>query len=274
MEVSMPVLESGGRTTWSPSSFRQRVTRAVFLVILLLVTAVSWVIVTQDTHWEFVRDAFYQGGRLVARMFPPDFYYFPRLVGPLVDTIHIATLGTLGATLLAVPVALGAARNTTPHPAVRALALFIIVASRSVHSLIWALVLVFVFGPGAFAGVVALTLRSVGFIGKLLYESIEEVDTASIEAVEATGASRLQRIVYAIVPQTMPQFAGTVLFRWDINIRESTFLGLVGAGGIGMLLNVNINSLAFARVSLILLAILVLVLLAEWASQRARGAIR
>ena len=157
---------------------------------------------------------------------------------------------------------------------VRAVALVIIVGSRSVHSLTWALVLVFVFGPGAFAGVVALTLRSVGFIGKLLYEAIEEVNRESVEAIEATGASRLQRIVYAIVPQTLPQFAGTVLFRWDINIRESTFLGLVGAGGIGMLLNVNINSLAFARVSLILLAILVLVLLAEWASQRARGAIR
>lgn len=270
----MPLTESHGVASWTPSTFRQRFVRAVFLVVLLLVTAVSWVIVTQDTHWEFVRDALYQGGRLVARMFPPDVGYFPKLVAPLIDTIHIATLGTLGATLLAIPVALGAARNTTPHALVRGLALFIIVASRSVHSLIWALVLVFVFGPGAFAGVVALTLRSVGLIGKLLYEAFEEVDRASVEAIEATDASRLQRIVYAIVPQTLPQFAGTVLFRWDINIRESTFLGLVGAGGIGMLLNVNINSLAFARVSLILLAILVLVLLAEWASQRARSAIR
>lgn len=270
----MPLVESGGRTAWRPTTFSQRLARAAGLVALLLVTGFAWVVVTQDTHWEFVRDAFYQGGRLMARMFPPDFAYFPTLVKPLIDTIHIATLGTLGATLLAVPVALGAARNTTPHPAVRAVALFIIVGSRSVHSLIWALVLVFVFGPGAFAGVVALTLRSVGFIGKLLYEAIEEVNRESVEAIEATGASRLQRIVYAIVPQTMPQFAGTVLFRWDINIRESTFLGLVGAGGIGMLLNVNINSLAFARVSLILLAILVLVLLAEWASQRARSAIR
>ncbi|MFA5550985.1 MAG: phosphonate ABC transporter, permease protein PhnE [Trueperaceae bacterium] len=270
----MPLIESQESVSWTPSSFRQRLVRSLLLVVLLLVTAVSWVIVTQDTHWEFVRDAMYQGGRLVARMFPPDFAYFPRLVQPLIDTIHIATLGTLGATLIAIPVALGAARNTTPHRLVRALALFIIVASRSVHSLIWALVLVFVFGPGTFAGVVALTLRSVGFIGKLLYEAVEEVDRASIEAVEATGASRLQRIVYAIVPQTLPQFAGTVLFRWDINIRESTFLGLVGAGGIGMLLNVNINSLAFARVSLILVSILVLVLAAEWASQRARSAIR
>lgn len=270
----MPLTERGGRLSWTPTSLRQRLLNALLWVGILLLTSFAWVVVTQDTRWEFVQDALYQGRRLMARMFPPDVAYLPRLLQPLIDTINIASLGTIGATLLAVPVALGAARNTTPHPVVRALALFIIVASRSVHSLVWALVLVFVFGPGTFAGVLAITLRSIGFVGKLLYEAVEEVDRESIEAIEATGASRLQRIVYAIVPQTMPQFAGTVLFRWDINIRESTFLGLVGGGGIGMLLDASINSLNFGRVSLILSAILVLVLLAEWVSVRARGWIR
>ncbi len=270
----MPLSQRAGKTAWVPRTPLQRLRSALGLLALLVLTAVAWNIVTQDTNWAFVQDAFYQGGRLLARMFPPDFAYLPALVAPLIDTVNIATLGTIGATILAVPVALGAARNTSPHPVVRTLSLLIIVTSRSVHSLVWALVLVFVFGPGTFAGVLAITLRSIGFIGKLLYEAIEEVDKRTIEAVESTGASRLQRIVYAIVPQAMPQFAGTVLFRWDINIRESTFLGLVGAGGIGILLDVNVNALTFARVSLILLAILVLVLIAEWVSALVRSRIR
>lgn len=270
----MPLLTRDGKPYWTPSTTRQRLVRGVITVGILLLTAFAWQVLTANTHWEFVADAFQQGNRLLARMFPSDLAYFPTIVQPLIDTINIATLGTLGATLLAVPVALGAARNTTPHRIVRALCLLVIVTSRSVHSLVWALLLVFVFGPGSFAGVLAITLRAIGFIAKLLYEAIEEVSRSSIEAIEATGASPAQRILYGITPQVLPNFAGIVLFRWDINIRESTFLGLVGAGGIGMLLNVNINSLAFARVSLILLAILVLVLLAEWASQRARSAIR
>lgn len=271
----MPLTQKqDGGVSWTPATPRQRLLGALGTVVLLAVTAFAWAIVTQDTRWEFVADAFFQGRRLLARMFPPDLAYLGRLLGPLVDTINIATLGTLAATVLAVPVALGAARNTTPHPLVRAACLLIVVASRSVHSLIWALVLVFVFGPGLFAGVVALSLRSVGFIGKLLYEAIEEVDEDAVEAIEATGATRPQRIVYAIQPQTLPQFAGTVLFRWDINIRESTFLGLVGAGGIGMLLDASVNALQFSRVSIILLAILVLVLATEWASMSLRARIR
>lgn len=270
----MPVTERNGKPYWVPGTPRQRFMRAAGTALLLLLTAFAWQVLTAGTHWEFVRDAFYQGNRLLARMFPPDFAYFPTIVRPLVDTINIATLGTIGATLIAIPVALGAARNTTPHPLLRALSLLIIVTSRSVHSLVWALLLVFVFGPGSFAGVLAITLRAVGFIAKLLYEAIEEVSPASIEAIEATGASRWQRILYGIVPQVLPNFAGIVLFRWDINIRESTFLGLVGAGGVGMLLNANVNALNFPRVAIILLAILVMVLAAEWLSARVRAQIR
>lgn len=270
----MPILQKEGKPYWTPSTPRQRLVRAVGLIALLLLTAFAWQVLTAGTHWDFVRDAFYQGNRLLARMYPPDFAFFPTIVRPLIDTINIATLGTIGATILAIPVALGAARNTTPHGSVRALSLLIIVTSRSVHSLVWALLLVFVFGPGSFAGVLAITLRAIGFIAKMFYEAMEEVSPASIEAIEATGASRWQRILYGIVPQALPSFAGTVLFRWDINIRESTFLGLVGAGGVGMLLDANVNALNFPRVSIILIAILVMVIAAEWLSARVRASIR
>jgi len=174
---------------------------------------------------------------------------------------------------IAVPVAFCAARNTTPHKSVRAIALFIIVSSRSVNSLIWALMLVFILGPGVLAGTIAIGLRSIGFCAKLLYESIEEIDESQVEAVKATGASNIQQMTYGILPQVLPTIAGVGIYRWDINIRESTILGLVGAGGIGLQLNGSINTLAWTQVSTILLVILVTVFISEWVSAKVRGAI-
>ena len=154
-------------------------------------------------------------------MVPPDWGFIAKLWRPLWDTINIATLGTAIAIILAVPVAYCAARNTTPSVAlVRPVALFVIVSSRSINSLIWALMLVTIIGPGVFAGILAIGLRSIGFCAKLLYEAIEEIDESQVEAVRATGASGAQVTAYGIVPQVMPAFAGISVFRWDINIRE------------------------------------------------------
>jgi phosphonate transport system permease protein len=175
---------------------------------------------------------------------------------------------------LAVPVAYCAARNTTPSVAlVRPVALFIIVSSRSINSLIWALMLVTIIGPGVLAGILAIGLRSIGFCAKLLYEAIEEIDDSQVEAVRATGASGAQITVYGIAPQVLPAFAGISVFRWDINIRESTVLGLVGAGGIGLPLNAAITTLAWTQVSLILLIIIATVIVSEWVSAKVRHAI-
>lgn len=139
--------------------------------------------------------------------------------------------------------------------------------------LIWALLLVAIMGPGLQAGVVAIGLRSIGFIGKRLYEAIEEVDVNQVEAVTATGASRAQVLDYAIVPQVLPAFWGITVFRWDINIRESAILGLVGAGGLGLKLQSSLNVLAWPQVTMILIVILATVVLSEWVSARVRGAI-
>ena len=206
-------------------------------------------------------------------MVPPRWSYLTTLWEPLWDTINIATLGTLLAIVMAVPVAFLAARNTTPSTwLLRPLALLIIVSSRSINSLIWALLLVAIVGPGIFAGMIAIALRSIGFIAKLLYEAIEEIDPTQVEAITATGASPPQVIAYGIVPQIMPAFAGISVFRWDINIRESTVLGLVGAGGIGLQLQSSLNILAWPQVTVILLAILATVLLSEWVSAKIRHA--
>ena len=233
-----------------------------------------WQIMTRDTIWFFVSDAPRQAADIGSRMLPPRWSYMSELWLPLWDTINIATLGTIGGVIMAVPVAFMAARNTTPSARIlRPIALFIIVASRSINSLIWALLLVAIIGPGLLAGIVAIALRSIGFVGKLLYEAIEETDARQIEAIEATGASGAQVLSYGIVPQIMPAFWGISVFRWDINIRESTILGLVGAGGIGLKLQASLNTLAWSQVTVILLLILGTVVLSEWVSARVRHAI-
>jgi phosphonate transport system permease protein len=233
-----------------------------------------WQVIAERTIWPFVWDSPRVAADLAGRMVPPRWAYTEELWRPLWDTINIATLGTLLAIVLAVPVAFLAARNTTPSVwLVRPLALLVIVSSRSINSLIWALLLVAIVGPGIFAGVIAIALRSIGFIAKLLYEAIEEIEPTQVEAVSATGASPSQVLAYGIVPQILPAFAGITVFRWDINIRESAVLGLVGAGGIGLQLQTSLGALAWNQVSMILLMILGTVLVSEWVSAKIRHAI-
>ncbi len=269
----MPVLETESGPVW-----RRRTTGrqwAIWLGWLAGMAAVAycWKLISDKTIWFFVADAGTQAGDLARRMVPPKWSYLESLWLPIWDTINIATLGTALALVLAFPVAFLAARNTTPHPLVRAVALLVIVSSRSINSLIWALMLVAIIGPGVLAGVLAIGLRSIGFCAKLLYEAIEEIDATQVEAITATGASAPQRLAYGVVPQILPAFAGISVFRWDINIRESTVLGLVGAGGIGLQLEASISTLAWTQVSLILLVILATVIVSEWVSAKVRHAI-
>lgn len=270
----MPVLTQGDRRDW-----RRRTTPGQLAVwfgwlVGIALFVYCFQLISERTIWAFVWDAPEQAADLLDRMVPPQWSYLDRLWRALWDTINIATLGTLLAILIAVPVAFLAARNTTPSVAfVRPIALFVIVASRSINALIWALLLVAILGPGVLAGIFAIAFRSIGFVAKLLYEAIEEIDEGQVEAVTATGAGRGQIIAYGVAPQIMPAFAGISVFRWDINIRESTVLGLVGAGGIGLQLNAALGELAWSRVSVILIAIFATVIVSEWISARVRHAI-
>lgn len=256
---------------WRRRTPRRDLLNWIGWLLLVLLFVICWEIMTQNQIWAFVWDAPRQAGDLFSRMVPPRWSYLDQLWRPLWDTLNIATLGTLIALLIAVPVAFLAARNTTPSVTlIRPIALFVIVASRSVNALIWALLLVTILGPGLLAGVIAIALRSIGFIGKLLYEAIEEIDQQPVEAIRATGAGPAQVLDYAIVPQILPAFAGIALFRWDINIRESTVLGLVGAGGIGLQLKSSVDTLAWPQVTLIFILILATVLISEWVSAQVR----
>ncbi len=240
----------------------------------LALFAFAWRLMTRDTIWAFVWDAPIQAADIGSRMIPPRWSYLDQVWRPLWDTINMATLGTALAIVMATPVAFLAARNTTPSVvAVRPVALLIIVSSRSVNAIIWALILVTLVGPGVLAGLLAIALRSIGFIGKLIYEAIEEISSEPVEAIRATGASRLQVLTWAVWPQITPAFAGISVFRWDINIREATVLGLVGAGGIGMNLESSMATLAWPQVTLILLVILGTVVVSEYVSARVRKAV-
>lgn len=264
-------LQAGVQASWRKRTPRREL--ALFGAWVLLLAFVSWCfqVMTRDTIWAFVTDAPRQAADIGSRMVPPDWAYTRELLWPLWETLNIATLGTVIGLVLATPVAFLAARNTTPSVAlVRPVALLVIVSSRSINSLIWALLLVAVLGPGPLAGVFAIALRSIGFIGKLLYEAIEEIDPRQVEAIEATGASRAQVMGWGVVPQVAPTLAGITVFRWDINIRESTVLGLVGAGGIGVKLEAALGSLAWPKVTMLLLAILATVIVSEWVSARVR----
>jgi len=270
----MPVATAVNKLVWRHRAPRRQLALWVSWFALVSLFVFCWRVMTKDTMWSFVWDAPRQAADISDRMFPPALRYFPELLAPLWDTINIATLGTLIAIVTAVPVAFLAARNTTPSPRmVRPLALLTIVASRSINSLIWGLLLVTIVGPGVFAGVIAIALRSIGFIAKLLYEAIEEIDASQVDAITATGASPLQVLDYGVVPQVLPAFAGISVFRWDINIRESTVLGLVGAGGLGLKLQASLNTLAWSQVTTILLVIFATVAVSEWISARVRHAV-
>ena len=269
----MPMIETDAGPIW-----RKRTPLKQWLIwggwlVGLCIALYAWQLISEKTIWMFVWDAPRQMSDIGGRMVPPDTSYLSQLWRPVWDTLNIATIGTSIAMVLAVPIAFLAAHNTTPHKSVRAVMLLIIVGTRSVNSLIWALLLVVIVGPGVLAGTLAIGIRSIGGCAKLIYESIEEIDQKQVEAIEATGGSRAQQMVYGIVPQILPTIAGVGVFRWDINVRGSTILGIVGAGGIGVQLNASINVLAWTQVSTILLVILGTVFVSEYISAKVRGAI-
>ncbi|MFE3837393.1 phosphonate ABC transporter, permease protein PhnE [Pseudogemmobacter sonorensis] len=260
--------------SWAHRSPRARLGLWALWLGIVALFVWCWEVMTKRTIWAFVWDAPRAASDIASRAWPPRWSYMEQLWAPLWDTLNIATLGTLIGTALAVPLAFLAASNTTPSKLIaRPVALLLIVASRSINSLIWALLLVSILGPGLLAGIIAIAFRSVGFVGKLLYEAIEETDARQVEAITATGASQAQILSYGIWPQVMPAFVGISVFRWDINIRESTILGLVGAGGIGMQLQSSLNMLAWPQVLLIVLVILATVIVSEGISSRVRKAI-
>jgi len=187
----------------------------------------------------------------------------------LLESLAMTAVATAVALLLSIPLGLAAARNLVPGPVYTA-ARGVLAVSRAFHEILVAILFVAMFGFGPFAGVVTLVVGSVGFLGKLLAEAVEEVDPAPLEALTAAGASWGSRVVFGVLPQVMPRVLGLALYRLDINFRESAVIGLVGAGGIGATLTTAFSRYEFESVSAILILIIGMVFGAEVVSGRLR----
>lgn len=247
---------------WQRHTLGQKLARTAFWLGIGIAVLLS--LRNINVIWEFLWDAPEQMLDMVRRMFPPDYAYYRVAVHTaLMETFHIATLGTIFALVAALPLSILAAHNLTPNRGLNFLAKTLLVASRSVNSLVWALLFIAVFGPGPLAGTAAIACRSVGFVGKLLGEALEEVPRGPIEALKAAGATQSSQILYGYWPAVKPAFWSIMLLRWDINVRESSVLGLVGAGGIGMIMNSAIDLFEWDRVAIILLTIFAVVVIAE-----------
>ncbi len=188
-------------------------------------------------------------------------------------TLRIATLGSLLGALLALPLAVLSARNLAAPAALAWLAKGVLDVARSIHTLVFGLVLVGIVGLGPTAGILAIGLHSMGTYGKLFAEAIETLDMAAIDAVRAVGAGPVQVFSNAVWPAVMPQFVSSHLYVWEFNIRDSTVLGLIGAGGLGLLITEATSLFQWGRLSTVLLVVILMVVSFDALSRRIRKAL-
>ncbi|MDB5838331.1 MAG: phnE [Herminiimonas sp.] len=196
--------------------------------------------------------------------------FLTALVEATWTTIKIGTLGSLLAAVAALPLGLLSARNLEAPAAFRYCAKIILDISRSIHTLVFGLVLVGIVGLGPTAGILAIAAHSLGTYGKLYAEAVEALDMAAIDAVRATGASPAQAFFTAAWPAVLPQLVSSHLYIWEFNIRDSTILGMVGAGGLGLLISEAVSLFQWGRLATILLAVVLLVAAFDAISARVR----
>jgi phosphonate transport system permease protein len=242
--------------------------RALKFLLVLTIALVSFGIFTQALIVADVRPlelitSPHGPADFIRRASPPDFSRFSDMLYPTLETVDIALVGTVAGIVMALPLAVLGARNVTPYPALYYLSRGVIGYCRSVPDLVWALLFVTAVGLGPFPGVCGIAMHSIGMLGRLFSEVIEDMDMGPVEALTLTGASRLQVFTQAVVPSVAPSLLGIGLYRFDENLRSSLVLGFVGAGGLGFQLLSAMNLFQYRTVSLLLLITFVLVMCAE-----------
>jgi phosphonate transport system permease protein len=221
---------------------------------------------TTEVNWARVWEGLPRGKQFLLAFAPPDFVSrWGDILDGILESLWMTAVSTVIGIALSVPVALGAARNIAPRP-VYYFCRAVIALSRSFQEIILAIFFVKLFGFGPFAGVVTLSIATIGFFAKLLAEDIEDMDPGQAEAVRATGGGWFQWLNYGIQPQVLPRFIGLSLYRLDINLRESAVVGIVGGGGIGATLNTAFDRYEFDSAAAILIVIIVLVMAVEYTS--------
>ena len=259
--------------TWSRFKYPQSLIKYGIMLIILVFIAIS--IKYLNIHLERVLTMFGRLGNLFAnRYYPPDIPYIldSEYLGYVFETVKMAYLGALFGILLAIPLSWFASFNMTPNKQfLYPVARFLLMICRAVHEMIWTILLVTILGFGMLPGVVALSLFSLGFTGKLFSEEIEAINQGQVEAIQATGANPLKVFVYAVLPQVRVAWTGISIYTWDAAFRAATVVGFFGAGGMGWYLRRTVQQVESNRVAAILISIVGLVLISEVASAWARN---
>ncbi|MFD1852129.1 phosphonate ABC transporter, permease protein PhnE [Oceanobacillus bengalensis] len=240
--------------------------RLPFIVALLLLAVIISIRIT-GFELELLLERWMQFFVIIGQMIPPNWEHFSNIWVPLLDTIKMSLLGSLLGALVALPIAVLASSNIVKSKVVVALFTFFLSILRTLPTLISALIATFVFGLGTVAGTVAIFLFTLAYVGKLLYEQIENVDMGAFEAMESIGLTKVQAFRYAVFPQILPNYLSTSLFCFEGNVRYAAILGYVGAGGIGLLLNEGLGWRNYANVGIILLLLVITVFIIENASE-------
>ncbi len=236
------------------------------LILSCLGLLASWAVfstVVPGTDWHRM-GGIQSMATTLARFLPPDINILPELVKPALETILIAVIGTIFGAVISLPIALLGAVNISPLGRLGyILARGLMTISRSIHEIIWALIFVSAVGLGSFAGILALAGRSIGFISKVISESIERIDGGPIEAISSVGGNKIHVILHGIFPQIMPITISTIIFEWDVNINRAAVLGLVGAGGLGLSFHNQFIASNFSGITTVLVVILFIILSGE-----------
>lgn len=256
--MAQPSLSAAGDRGIRPFALSGRAKLGLIAVVVYAIFAA----IQLDFSWERFEAGLGHGARFLSRMFPPSIERLDVLWTGIAESLEIAVLATTLGIALALPLSLMGARNLMPVWATWP-ARTVISLCRALHPVIVAIIFVKAVGFGALAGVLALTVASVGFIGKLFTESIEEISLKQVEAVRATGASFMNVIIYAVLPQVFPRFVGFSTYQLDSNLRNSTMVGIVGAGGIGGTLFSAFQRFDYDFVCTILITIITIIMLGE-----------
>lgn len=254
---------SNGKTVIQKRSRTPLILIAVALFIIISYNAT-------DFSFEVLFKKGYQFFVIIWEMIPPRWEYIPDIWGPLMDTIKMSLFGSLIGALVAIPAAVLASSNIIKSKIIVFLGKVFLSVLRTLPTLVSALIATFIFGLGTMAGTVAIFLFTVAYVGKLLYEQIENADMGPFEAMEAAGMTRLQAFRHAVFPQVFPNFLSTSLFAFEGNVRYAAILGYVGAGGVGLLLDETIGWRDYASTGMILFVLVITVFLIERVSEHFR----
>lgn len=246
----------------TPHRYQPKRNRLAIFCWAALVAYLLYVFSLFDLNIERFTEGLGNGADFLGRMFPPNFTRYNLLIEGLVESLQIGVIATTAGVILSLPLGFLAARNLMPAW-ITWPARGIIVMCRSFHPVIVAILFVKAVGFGALAGVLALVVASVGFIAKLFAEAIEEISLKQIEAVRSTGASFANIILFGVLPQVMGRFIGFISYQLDSNLRNSTMVGLVGAGGIGGTLFAAFQRFDYDFVAAILIAIIAVIMAGE-----------